>query len=79
MHPQPEVSTSPVTLLLASGANLSSTAELPWWTQLSIGIVMLLTAGCLHELDKRIDSDFLGLAAFLIGLAGFAILLSALL
>mgnify|MGYP006951366771 CR=1 FL=1 len=68
-----------MTLYFASDADLSSTAELPWWLQLVIGMGMLLAAGGLHELDKRIDSDFLGLAAFLVGLSGFVVVVSALL
>ncbi|MFI6528137.1 hypothetical protein [Streptomyces uncialis] len=64
---------------LASDADLSSVDKLPWWLQLIIGIAMLLAAGGLHELDKRIDSDFLGFGAFFVGFGGFVVVMSALL
>ncbi|KOU43245.1 hypothetical protein [Streptomyces sp. WM6378] len=63
---------------LASDADISSISTLPWWLQLTIGVAMLLGAGGMHELDKRMDSDFLEFGAFVVGLAGIFVVTSAL-
>lgn len=52
--------------------------HLPWWAQILIGIGMLALAGGMHEADKKVDSDWLDLGAFLMGIGGFIVLLNAL-
>jgi hypothetical protein len=63
---------------LASDTVFSSTAHLPGWVRLTIGIGLLLASAGLYEIDKRLDTDFLGMVAFLAGLTGFVIVCGAL-
>ncbi|AEM88893.1 hypothetical protein [Streptomyces violaceusniger] len=65
-------------LLSAGNTPANDIALLPWWAQLLIGVALIVVAAAMHHFGKKIESDIMDMASFLLGCGGLYALVTAL-
>jgi hypothetical protein len=64
---------NPQLVTLADGNLQTDVSNLPWWGQLAVALGAMLLGAALAHLDSHVDSGFLTIAGWIIGVAGMVL------